>query len=93
MFAKRKQALNEAVPTDKFLAMTTTLKAHFDGKVIVPDEAVELPLNTALRVEVAPVDAELAAFEESRRRVLALARNISCGIGPRNWTREDLYER
>ena len=74
--------------------MTTSLKAHFDGKVIVPDEPVELPLNSALDLRVAPAaDADEKAFEESRARVLALAKNLACGIGPRNWRREDLYER
>ena len=73
--------------------MTTTLKAHFDGKVIVPDQPVELPINAALRLQVVEADEEGAAFEESRRRILALAKNLACGIGPRTWTREDLYER
>ena len=73
--------------------MTTTLKAHYDGKVLVPDQPVELPVNAALRLQVVQEDEELRAFEESRRRILALAKNLACGIGPRDWTREDLYER
>lgn len=73
--------------------MTTTLKAHFDGKVIVPDQPVELPINAALRLEVVEADQEIVAFEESRRRILALAKNLACGIGPRTWTRDDLYQR
>jgi len=75
--------------------MTTSVKAHFDGKVFVPDEPVELPVNETVEVQISPwkFDSELEAFEESRRRVLALAENLARGIGPRNWTREDLYER
>jgi hypothetical protein len=36
--------------------MTQSLTAHFDGKVIVPDEPVHLPVGPRLRVvvEVAP---------------------------------------
>ena len=34
----------------------TTLTAHFDGKVLVPDEPVELPVNCALKVQVEPVE-------------------------------------
>jgi len=30
------------------VVFVTRLKAHFDGKVIVPDEPVHLPANTAL---------------------------------------------
>ena len=33
--------------------MTKSLTAHFDGKVIVPDEPVELPVGQPLRVVVA----------------------------------------
>jgi hypothetical protein len=30
----------------------TTLRAHFDGRVLVPDEPVNLPKDTALEVQV-----------------------------------------
>jgi len=30
----------------------TTIRAHFDGRVLVPDEAVNLPLNEPLTVQV-----------------------------------------
>ena len=33
--------------------ITQTIAAHFDGKVIVPDEPVELPVGEPLRVTVA----------------------------------------
>ena len=33
----------------------TTIRAHFDGRVIVPDEAVVLPLNEPLKVQVETV--------------------------------------
>jgi hypothetical protein len=32
--------------------MTMSIKAHFDGKTIVPDEPVNLPVNQPLRVKV-----------------------------------------
>jgi hypothetical protein len=32
--------------------MTTTVLAHFDGKVFVPDEPVDVPVGTPLRVHV-----------------------------------------
>jgi hypothetical protein len=31
----------------------TAIKAHFDGKVLVPDEPVDLPVNQPLEVYVA----------------------------------------
>jgi len=33
----------------------TVLKAHFDGKVLVPDEPVDLPVDCALEVRVQPL--------------------------------------
>lgn len=35
----------------------TTLTAHFDGKVLVPDSPVELPVNRPLKVSVSTVEA------------------------------------
>ena len=35
----------------------TTLLAHFDGKVIVPDSPVKLPLNRPLKISVSELDA------------------------------------
>ena len=33
----------------------TTLTAHFDGKVLIPDEPVNLPVDCALEVRVQPL--------------------------------------
>ena len=38
--------------------MTTTIRAHYDGKFIVPDEPVDLPFNCALTVRVEEVPTE-----------------------------------
>ena len=35
-----------------------TLTAHFDGKVLVPDSPVKLPLNQTLKISVLPLDAD-----------------------------------
>jgi hypothetical protein len=37
--------------------MTHIVSAHFDGRVIVPDEPVQLPVGTPLRVAVEVQDA------------------------------------
>ena len=34
----------------------TTLRAHFDGRVLVPDEPVDLPLGRSLEVQVREAD-------------------------------------
>ena len=47
-----------------------TVKAHFDGKVIVPDELLDLPPNEALIVQIERVGA-LEPAEESALAWLA----------------------
>lgn len=47
----------------------TALKGHFDGKVLVLDEPVNLPLNCALEVYVRPLD--VSAGGEPPLQVLA----------------------
>jgi hypothetical protein len=41
--------------------MTRTLSAHFDGKVIVPDDPVDLPVNRKLTITVSPGETERGA--------------------------------
>lgn len=54
-----------------------TLNAHFDGKVIVPDEPLDLPANQKLRISVEAVDA-MESIDSSRKadlsRLFGLAR-------------------
>jgi hypothetical protein len=33
----------------------TVVKAHFDGKVLIPDEPVKLPVNCALELHIQPL--------------------------------------
>lgn len=43
--------------------MTHMISAHFDGKVIVPDEPVELPIGQPLRIRVELTEQPAARFE------------------------------
>ena len=42
-----------------------TVSAHFDGRVIVPDEPLDLPPNQALIVQIERVGEEAVSSEES----------------------------
>jgi hypothetical protein len=44
----------------------TVLKAHFDGKVLVPDEPVDLPVDCALEVHVLEFNANPPIPSERR---------------------------
>lgn len=50
--------------------MTTRLKAHFDGNVLVPDQPVDLPIGCPLEVEVSA----LTELSETAKMLLEMAR-------------------
>jgi len=56
----------------------TKLKAHFDGKVLVPDEPVDLPMDCELEVHVQPT-AQSQEKVGSLQRLLDLARQFPAG--------------
>lgn len=78
--------------------MTRVARAHFDGKVIVPDEPIDLPINAPLEIRCTPVqdegEADASALIEERLRGLAKA--TGCLAGPtlpeEALRRENLYE-
>lgn len=76
--------------------MSLTLRAHFDGKVIVPDEPVELPVGQPLSVEV-QVAASNGSSLSGEEWHAALDRLVAVAIPGLNipdeaLRRENLYE-
>ena len=76
--------------------MTVRIKAHFDGKAIVPDEPVNLPAGTPVTVEFAALDT-LSTFGSLEDRLTALNRLASMAlpglkISDEALRRENLYE-
>ncbi len=76
--------------------MALTIRAHFDGHVIVPEEPLDLPVDQALRVDVTPISigTEVVAIEERRA---ALRRIVSrkihgLSIPEEALRREQLYD-
>jgi len=59
----------------------TTLTAHFDGKVLIPDGPVELPVNCALKVLVEPVR-ETSPTDRPLQRLVEVARRFPVTDGP-----------
>jgi hypothetical protein len=81
------------------VTMTVTIKGHYDGKVIVPDEPVDLPVGRWLEVQVRPLateDAshqEVLSIEEKLRRLDQVTGWISGPSIPLEaLRRENLYE-
>lgn len=48
-----------------------TVNAHFDGKVIIPDEPIELPPNQPLIVRIEAIGANALVGEQSAQAWLA----------------------
>ena len=44
--------------------MSVVVRVHFDGKVIVPDEPVDLPVNRQLKAELSVVEPEAGRTAE-----------------------------
>jgi hypothetical protein len=59
----------------------TMLTAHFDGKVLIPDEPVDLPVNCPLKVRVEPVR-NATAMDKPLQRLVELARRFPVTGGP-----------
>ena len=57
------------------------LKVHFDGRVLVPDEPVNLPVNCPLQVQVEPVKGPAKA-EKPLLKLLEVARKFPVPHGP-----------
>ena len=78
-----------------------TVRAHFDGRVIVPDEPVNLPLNAPLDVEIKPANGSThlptPTDQQIQARLQALERIVSHGVSGANipdemLRREHLYD-
>ena len=78
-----------------------TVRAHFDGKVIVPDEPVSLPLNTPLDVDIKPANGSAHLSKPTNQQIQAglkaLEQIVSRGVSGANipdemLRREHLYD-
>jgi hypothetical protein len=77
--------------------MRMTIRGHFDGRVIVPDEPVgDLPVNTPLSVEVLPLSEQSPPYSEQAAReayARLMARVVDgANIPDEALRRENLYE-
>ena len=75
--------------------MRISLRAHFDGRAIVPDEAVDIPLNTPLEVELSIPDAKVESNPDTFQAAMdrLLSRSVrGTSISEESLRRENLYE-
>lgn len=79
--------------------MTISIRAHYDGRVIVPDEPVDLPVDLPINVDVTTISyASTSTPKEStnswqaEREFIREHMSSPYAPGTRNWQREDIYE-
>lgn len=72
--------------------MAIVIRAHFDGKTIVPDEPVDLPVNEPLEFEFKPrePDWDPEKAKAAIRRIASRAKPV--GIPLEALRRENMYE-
>ena len=60
-----------------------TLNAHFDGKVIVPDEPLNLPADQKLRIQIEPIHSADATDPAAKPKLeLGLQRGVVTYLAP-----------
>ncbi len=57
------------------------LNAHFDGKVLVPDEPLDLPANQKVRIELEPIESP-APTEPKPKRVFGQQKGAVTFLAP-----------
>lgn len=80
--------------------MSLSFRAHFDGKFLVPDEPVDLPIGRQVAIQVldstgngAPQGSTKSLIDDRRARFRAFAGGASVGGVPLDaLRRENLYE-
>jgi len=68
-----------------------TLNAHFDGKVIVPDEPLALKPNQRLRISVEPIEVASKGIDLNWLRGAGV--QSSTNPAPRFQTNDDLWDK
>jgi hypothetical protein len=75
-------------------SVSVIIKAHYDGKTIVPDEPVDLPVNEPLEFELRQSSAEFVWDPEKAkaaiRRITSRAKPV--GLPLEALKRENVYE-
>jgi hypothetical protein len=75
--------------------MAIVIKAHLEGKAVVPDEPLDLPINQPIEVEFRVADDRLSD-EEIKRRLAAWkrlgSRAVKANIPAEALRRENMYE-
>ena len=74
--------------------MSVVIRVHFDGKTIVPDEPVDLPVNEPMEAEFRTLGARAARRKKARKAWERFTANPLKGlsISDESLRRENMYE-
>jgi hypothetical protein len=68
------------------------LNAHYDGKVIVPDEPLSLKLNQKLRISIETIDADQSKPRTDWHSLIGIANEGPINPNPRFPDEDSLWE-
>lgn len=81
------------------ISLMIALNAHYDGKVIVPDEPLDLPANQKVRIQVEPIEPVIVESTPSQANRTEFRDLIGIGLPlpenhtPRFTSNDDLWEK
>jgi len=58
------------------------LKAHYDGKVLVPDEPVSLATNQKVLLQIQPIDSEPPTIDNKPKRTFLVQPGVITYVAP-----------
>jgi hypothetical protein len=68
------------------------LNAHFDGKVIVPDEPLDLKPNQKLRISIEPIEPPIVKPRTDWQSMIGIALPLPENHTPRFTSNDDLWD-
>lgn len=64
------------------ISLMIALKAHFDGKVLVPDEPLSLAPNQKVLLQIQPVDPAPVQTSDKPKRVFGQQKGVVLYVAP-----------
>ena len=68
-----------------------TIRVHFDGKVFVPDEPVNIPINQSATVQIETLPSARLTDEQFEQLLSDMDRDALAVNHPADWSRDSIY--
>jgi len=79
---KRNAIPDESLADCGIISHMIALKAHYDGKVLVPDEPVSLATNQKVLLQIQPIDSEPPTIDNKPKRTFLVQPGVITYVAP-----------